>query len=221
MDTRSDQSQPASDARHAHHDRHGDHEHHEHHAPTPAVTEPASAAPQGTIYTCPMHPEIRRNAPGHCPICGMALEPLMPSLDDDENPELRDFTRRFWWTLPPTVVVLALAMAGHLLGWLSPRTQSWVELVLTAPVVLWGGWPFFVRMAQSIRNASPNMWTLIGLGVGAAFLYSVAATVAPGWFPESFMVHGRVAVYFEASWRCTSRPRPSSSRSRCSGRCSN
>ena len=199
MDTRSDPSQPASEARRAHHEHREHHEHHEHHAPTPAATEPASAAPQGTIYTCPMHPEIRRNAPGHCPICGMALEPLMPSLDDDENPELRDFTRRFWWTLPPTVVVLALAMGGHLLGWLSPRTQSWVELVLTAPVVLWGGWPFFVRMAQSIRNASPNMWTLIGLGVGAAFLYSVAATVAPAWFPESFMAHGRVAVYFEAA----------------------
>jgi len=146
-----------------------------------------------------MHPEIRRNAPGHCPICGMALEPVIPSLDDDENPELRDFTRRFWWTLPLTLVVLTLAMGGHLLGWMSPRTQSWVELVLTAPVVLWAGWPFFVRMVQSIRNASPNMWTLIGLGVGAAFLYSVAATVAPGWFPESFMAHGRVAVYFEAA----------------------
>ncbi len=155
--------------------------------------------PEGTIYTCPMHPEIRRTAPGNCPICGMALEPLMPGLGDDENPELRDFTRRFWWTLPASVVVLVLAMAGHLLGWLSPHAQSWVELVLSAPVVLWGGWPFFVRMVQSVRNASPNMWTLIGLGVGAAFVYSVAATLAPHWFPASFMAHGRVAVYFEAA----------------------
>ncbi len=199
MDTRRDPLQPVSDARRADHANHKRHAGHDHHAPSPAVTAPASATPQGTIYTCPMHPEIRRNAPGHCPICGMALEPVIPSLDDDENPELRDFTRRFWWTLPLTLVVLTLAMGGHLLGWMSPRTQSWVELVLTAPVVLWAGWPFFVRMVQSIRNASPNMWTLIGLGVGAAFLYSVAATVAPGWFPESFMAHGRVAVYFEAA----------------------
>jgi len=199
MDTRRDPLQPVSDARRADHADHKRHAGHDHHAPSPAVTAPASAAPQGTIYTCPMHAEIRRNAPGHCPICGMALEPVIPSLDDDENPELRDFTRRFWWTLPLTLVVLTLAMGGHLLGWMSPRTQSWVELVLTAPVVLWAGWPFFVRMVQSIRNASPNMWTLIGLGVGAAFLYSVAATVAPAWFPESFIVHGRVAVYFEAA----------------------
>ncbi|MCZ7560852.1 MAG: copper-translocating P-type ATPase [Burkholderiaceae bacterium] len=199
MDTRRDPLQPVSDARRADHADHKRHAGHDHHAPSPAVTAPASAAPQGTIYTCPMHAEIRRNAPGHCPICGMALEPVIPSLDDDENPELRDFTRRFWWTLPLTLVVLTLAMGGHLLGWMSPRTQSWVELVLTAPVVLWAGWPFFVRMVQSIRNASPNMWTLIGPGVGAAFLYSVAATVAPAWFPESFIVHGRVAVYFEAA----------------------
>ncbi|MEB2353135.1 MAG: copper-translocating P-type ATPase [Burkholderiaceae bacterium] len=169
--------------------------------PVAAQSSPPSGAviPEGTIYTCPMHPEIRRTAPGNCPICGMTLEPLMPGLGDDESPELRDFARRFWWTLPASVVVLMLAMAGHLLGWLSPRAQSWVELVLSAPVVLWGGWPFFARMVQSVRNASPNMWTLIGLGVGAAFVYSVAATLAPHWFPASFMAHGRVAVYFEAA----------------------
>ena len=129
----------------------------------------------------------------------MALEPLMPGLTDDDNPELRDFSRRFWWTLAPTIAVLVLAMFGHSLGWLSPRTRSWTELVLSAPVVLWGAWPFFVRMVQSVRNASPNMWTLIGLGVGAAFVYSVAATLVPQWFPDSFMDHGRVAVYFEAA----------------------
>src|SRR5690606_26033709 len=99
---------------------------------------------------------------------------------------------------PLTIAVFALAMAGHRVGWMSPQAQSWVELALTAPVVLWAGWPFFVRCAQSVVNASPNMWTLIGIGVGAAFVYSIAATVAPQWFPDSFVAHGRVAVYFEA-----------------------
>ena len=119
-------------------------------------------------------------------------------LDDGENPELTDFRRRFWWTLPLTVVVTVLAMLGHRLH-LSIRHQSWIELVLSAPVVLWAGWPFFVRAAQSVVNRSPNMWTLIGLGTGAAFLYSVVATVAPGVFPSSFVSMGRVAVYFEAA----------------------
>ena len=158
------------------------------------------AAPDATtIYTCPMHPEIRRSAPGHCPICGMALEPLMPSLDDDENPELADFSRRFWWTLPLTVIVVVLAMLGHRLAFVEPGAQSWIELVLSAPVILWAGWPFFVRGAQSVINRSPNMWTLIGLGVAVAFVYSVVATVAPGVFPESFIAHGRIGVYYEAA----------------------
>ncbi len=155
--------------------------------------------PAGTIYTCPMHPQIRQEGPGACPICGMALEPEMPSLDDEDSPELRDFSRRFWWTLPLTVVVLALAMFGHRLDVLPTATRTWIELVLTTPVVLWAGWPFFVRWAQSIRNRSPNMWTLIGIGVGAAFVYSVIATVAPQLFPVSFQEHGRVGVYFEAA----------------------
>ncbi len=163
-----------------------------------AAFAPAIATDE-TIYTCPMHPEIRRNAPGNCPICGMALEPLLPGLEDEENPELVDFSRRFWWTLPLTVIVTTLAMFGHRLELMSPATQSWVELVLSIPIVLWAGWPFFVRCVQSIRNASPNMWTLIGLGVGSAFIYSVAATVAPHWFPDSFIAHGRVGVYFEAA----------------------
>ncbi|HYS13880.1 MAG TPA: copper-translocating P-type ATPase [Burkholderiaceae bacterium] len=146
-----------------------------------------------------MHPQIIRDAPGHCPICGMALEPAMPSLEDEENPELRDFSRRFWWTLPLTVIVTALAMAGHRLQIVAPAWQSWIEMALSAPVVLWAGWPFFARGAQSIVNRSPNMWTLIGLGTGAAFVYSVAATAVPGWFPASFAVDGRIGVYFEAA----------------------
>jgi Cu+-exporting ATPase len=161
-----------------------------------AAVEPA---PAGAQYTCPMHPQIVRDAPGNCPICGMALEPMMPSLDDDENPELTDFRRRFGWTLPLSLTVLALAMFGHRTTLLSATARTWLELVLTVPVVLWAGWPFFVRWAQSIVNRSPNMWTLIGTGVGAAFAYSVVATLAPGLFPDSFREHGRVAVYFEAA----------------------
>jgi Cu+-exporting ATPase len=146
-----------------------------------------------------MHPEIVRDAPGNCPICGMALEPVMPGLDDGENPELTDFRRRFWWTLPLSILVLVVAMFGHRLDGVSPTVRTWMELVLTTPVVLWAGWPFFQRWAQSIANRSPNMWTLIGTGVGAAFVYSVVATLAPGLFPASFHDHGRVAVYFEAA----------------------
>ncbi len=162
-------------------------------------TEPAPAAPAGTIYTCPMHPEIRQEGPGTCPICGMALEPEMPSLEDEDNPELRDFGRRFWWTLPLTVVVFLLAMLGDRVTFLSMEARTWLELVLSTPVVLWAGWPFFERCVQSIRNRSPNMWTLIGIGVASAFGYSVVATVAPDLFPASFREHGRVGVYFEAA----------------------
>jgi len=167
---------------------------HENHAAAPA----AQAAP-GTIYTCPMHPQVRQPQPGHCPICGMALEPEMPSLEEGPSPELVDFTRRFWWTLPLTVIVTVLAMAGHRLQWMAPSTQSWVELGLAAPVVWWAGWPFFLRWWQSLANRSPNMWTLIGTGVGIAYLYSTAATIAPQVFPPSFVAHGRIGVYFEAA----------------------
>jgi P-type Cu+ transporter len=146
-----------------------------------------------------MHPEIRQDHPGNCPKCGMTLEPLMPALDEGEDPELTKFRRRFWWTLPFTAAVTLLAMFGHTLGWFEMRVQSWIELVLTLPVVLWAGWPFFQRGAQSVVNRSPNMWTLIGLGTGAAFVYSVVATVAPQVFPASFSSMGRVAVYFEAA----------------------
>jgi P-type Cu+ transporter len=166
-------------------------------APGRAVTgPPPNRLPQ---YTCPMHPEIRQDHPGNCPKCGMTLEPVLPESGDAENPELADFKRRFWWTLPLTGVVTLLAMFGHGLGGFGMARQSWIELVLTLPVVLWAGAPFFVRGVQSVVNRSPNMWTLISLGTGAAFLYSVVATVAPQAFPSSFMAMGRVAVYFEAA----------------------
>jgi len=164
-----------------------------------APTSEAPAAPAGTIYVCPMHPQIRRPAPGFCPICGMALEPEVPSLDDERNPELEDFTRRFWRTLPLTVVGVALAMGGHAFVPMPPQAMSWAELALSAPVVLWAGWPFLARCVASIRTRNPNMWTLIGIGVTAAFVYSVLATVAPQRFPEAFHAGGRVAVYFEAA----------------------
>ena len=167
-----------------------------------AVFAPPALEEAGTeiIYTCPMHPEIRRNVPGPCPKCGMALEPLMPSAEERENPELGDFSRRFWWTLPLTGIVFVLAMFGHLLfPTLSPAVRSWTELALASPVVLWAGWPFFVRCIASIRTRNPNMWTLIGIGVAAAYLYSVLATIAPGIFPAGFAAHGRIGVYFEAA----------------------
>ena len=165
----------------------------------PKTSYADESPPIGTIYTCPMHPEIRQDHQGSCPKCGMSLEPELPQLDDDDNPELRDFQRRFWWTLPLTVVVTVLAMFGHRLNLFAIVTQSWVELALSLPIVLWAGWPFFTRGWQSVVNRSPNMWTLIGLGTGAAFVYSVVATLAPQVFPVSFVAMGRVAVYFEAA----------------------
>ncbi|MCB1568947.1 MAG: YHS domain-containing protein, partial [Xanthomonadales bacterium] len=163
------------------------------------AVHPPAAAPPGTQYTCPMHPEIVQDHPGTCPKCGMALEPMMPSLDEAENPELTDFRRRFWWTLPLSLAVLVIAMVGHRVPALSASVRTWLEFALSVPVVLWAGWPFFQRWAQSIANRSPNMWTLIGTGVGAAFGYSVVATLAPEWFPASFQEHGRVGVYYEAA----------------------
>ncbi|ANN67130.1 copper-translocating P-type ATPase [Bordetella bronchialis] len=129
----------------------------------------------------------------------MTLEPVMPSLDDEENPELIDFRRRFWWTLPLTIIVTVLAMAAHKIFYEGLPYQSWIELALSTPVVLWSGWPFFVRCARSIAQRSPNMWTLIGTGTGAAYGYSLIATVAPGLFPETFVMHGRIGVYYEAA----------------------
>jgi Cu+-exporting ATPase len=163
-----------------------------------AAPSPPPAAGVETRYTCPMHPEIIRDVPGACPICGMALEPMLPG-DDDANPELDDFRRRFWWTLPLSVFVLAIAMAGHRLAWADAALRTWIELALSTPVVLWAGWPFFMRCARSLRTGQLNMWTLIGIGVGAAYGYSLAAALAPGLFPASFREHGRVGVYFEAA----------------------
>jgi Cu+-exporting ATPase len=164
-----------------------------------ALPELVTTAPTGAIYICPMHPEVRQEHPGNCPKCGMALEPELPALEADENSELRDFEHRFWWTLPLTASVFVLAMFGHVLGWMNMAVQSWVELALSTPIVLWAGAPFFVRGWMSVVKRSPNMWTLISLGTGAAFAYSVVATLAPQAFPDSFMAMGRVAVYFEAA----------------------
>ncbi len=123
----------------------------------------------------------------------------MPSLEEERNPELEDFTRRFWWALPLSALVMVLAMWGHRLNLMPATVQTWVELILATPVVLWAGWPFFVRAVRSITQRSPNMWTLIGLGVAAAYLYSLIATIAPGVFPAAFREDGHVGVYFEAA----------------------
>ncbi|WP_173860757.1 MULTISPECIES: copper-translocating P-type ATPase [Pseudomonas] len=146
-----------------------------------------------------MHPEVRQTGPGTCPKCGMTLEPVIPELEEDENPELKSFTRRFWWTLPLTVIVTVLAMSSHVLMLIHGSLQNWIELALATPVVLWAGWPFYVRGVHSVIRRSPNMWTLIGLGTAAAFLYSVVATLAPNTFPDTFMMDGRIGVYFEAA----------------------
>ena len=157
-----------------------------------------------TEYTCPMHPEVVQDAPGSCPKCGMALESRTVTLEDEEDPELIDMRRRFWISAVLALPVLALAMGDHIPGnpvndWLSHAANVWLQFALATPVVLWGGWPFFVRAWQSVLHRSPNMFTLIGIGVGAAFGYSVVATLAPDIFPASFRGHGGlVAVYFEA-----------------------
>lgn len=166
---------------------------------------PAEAPPDksDTIYTCPMHPQIRQAGPGSCPICGMALEPEVPTGEAEPNHELIDFTRRFWIGLALTLPVVVLEMGGHLLGLshLVPRaTSNWLQLFFATPVVLWAGWPFFVRGWQSVVNRSLNMFTLIALGTGVAWAFSVVATAAPGLFPAAFRAaDGSVAVYFEAA----------------------
>jgi Cu+-exporting ATPase len=178
-----------------------EHTHHQcaQHRDAPSVAAASAAAPEGAIYTCPMHPEIRQAGPGSCPKCGMTLEPVIPELGDAADPEYLDFRRRFWWTLPLTVSVTVLAMFGHQLVWFDMSVQSWIELLLSVPIVLWAGWPFFVRAWRSVLGRSPNMWTLIGLGTGSAFAYSVVATVAPQVFPDAFRSMGRVSVYYEAT----------------------
>lgn len=156
-------------------------------------------AQENAIYICPMHPEIKQKKPGVCPKCGMALELEQPQLDKDDNPELLDFQRRFWFTLPLSILVAVLAMFGHKTALFSMTLQSWLELTLSLPVVFWAAAPFFARWWQSLSHRSPNMWTLIGTGTGAAFVYSVIATLFPELFPASFHAMGRVAVYFEAA----------------------
>ena len=159
--------------------------------------------PAGTIYTCPMHPQIRQAGPGSCPICGMALEPELATLDDRSNPELADMTRRFWVGLALALPAVVLEMGGHLAGshgWVDPTLSNWIQLVFATPVVLWAGWPFFVRGWQSLVTRNLNMFTLIAMGTGVAYFYSVVGTIAPNLFPETFRAHGgAVAVYFEAA----------------------
>ena len=164
-----------------------------------APAETPLPASEGTMYICPMHPEVREDHQGACPKCGMALEPELPSLVDESNHELDDFRHRFWVSLPSTIAVMFFAMLGHRVQWFSAQTQTWLEFALATPVVIWAGAPFFVRAWQSVVGRSPNMWTLIGMGTGAAYLYSVIATIMPNIFPSSFQSMGRVAVYFEAS----------------------
>ncbi len=164
--------------------------------------QPARPAPEGTIYTCPMHPEIRQVGPGSCPICGMALEPVLASAAEEKNPELESMTRRFWIGLALTIPVFLLEMSSHLgFGhWLEGQWLNWLQLALATPVVLWGGWPFFERGWQSLKTRNLNMFTLIAMGTGVAWLYSIAATLFPGAFPAAFrMSGGAVPVYFEAA----------------------
>jgi Cu+-exporting ATPase len=163
---------------------------------------PEPEATPGAIWTCPMHPEVRQEGPGTCPICGMALEPEEPSLDDAPNPELVDFTRRFWVSAVLAVPLLIVSMIAEMLGIqiVSPTASPWVQLALSAPIVLWAGKPFFERGWTSIRTRHLNMFTLIAIGVGSAFLYSLVATFAPGLFPPTFRMHGgMVPVYYEAA----------------------
>ncbi len=189
-----------------HHDHNHDHKHapacHHDHGAAKNVTAPVD---KNAIYTCPMHPEIEQKGPGTCPICGMALEPKgVPIADEGPNPELVDFTHRFWLGLILTLPILVLAM-GPFIGlpvesWVPPKISRFLEFILATPVVLWAGWPFFVRGWQSVLNKSPNMFTLIAMGTGAAYIYSTIATVFPGIFPEAFRAgDGSVAVYFEAA----------------------
>ncbi|MFW2448581.1 MAG: heavy metal translocating P-type ATPase [Qipengyuania pacifica] len=161
--------------------------------------------PEGSIYTCPMHPEIRQPGPGSCPICGMALEPETVSLDDGPDPELVDMRRRFWWSALLTLPLFVYAMSDMAPGLsfdrlIEPAWAQWAQFALATPVVLWGAWPFFVRAIQSLKTRNLNMFTLIGFGVAIAYLFSVVATVAPDLFPAAFRDHsGRVGVYFEAA----------------------
>lgn len=168
----------------------------------PKSSMPEEKLPEGTIYTCPMHPDVRQVGPGSCPICGMALEPETVSLDDAPDPELMDMTRRLWIALALTLPVFVIEMTAHLGGvhLLPGQTSNWVSFALATPVVLWAGWPFFERGWQSVKTRNLNMFTLIAMGTGVAYAYSVIATLVPQIFPDAFRdMHGAVAVYFEAA----------------------
>jgi Cu+-exporting ATPase len=181
----------------AHHDHSG-------HAHGPDMSKPAPKGDQSQVeYTCPMHPQVRQMGPGNCPICGMALEPVLATADQGDSPELRDMTKRFWIGTALTVPVFALEMGGHLFNihhLIAQQASNWVQLLLGTPVVLWAGWPFFVRAVASVKNRSLNMFSLIALGTGAAWLYSIVGTVAPQLFPPNLrLADGAVAIYFEAA----------------------
>jgi P-type Cu+ transporter len=167
--------------------------------PEPAFAK-APAGKPGTVWICPMDPEVRESKPGDCPICGMALEPEMPSAEEPVNHELIDMTRRFWIAVALAVPTMAVAM-GEMLGWLpiSMRTAGWIQLALATPVATWAAWPFYVRAVRSVRSLNLNMFTLIGLGVSVAYMYSLIAQIAPGIFPHQFSHDGAVEVYFEAA----------------------
>lgn len=188
---------------------HGHGHHHDHHPSqgqvrsAPSAHRPSPGDPRQVEYTCPMHPQVRQMGPGHCPLCGMSLEPVLARAETGESAELRDMTRRFWIATAFTAPVFALEMGGHLVGVghvLAQQLSNAIQLVLATPVVLWAGWPFFVRAAASVRRRSLNMFTLIALGTGAAWLYSVVATLAPHRFPAALrLADGAVPVYFEAA----------------------
>ena len=187
---------------HEHH--HHDHRHHGHPAHASAAPGPMPKGDLSAVeYTCPMHPQVRQMGPGNCPICGMALEPVLATAEQGESPELRDMTRRFWIGAALTVPVFALEMGGHLFDlhhFIAQQTSNWIQLLLGTPVVLWAGWPFFVRALASVRNRSLNMFSLIALGTGAAWLYSIVGTVVPGVFPADLrLADGAVPIYFEAA----------------------
>jgi Cu+-exporting ATPase len=169
----------------------------------PSDSAPPQAVPEGTIYTCPMHPQIRQLGPGSCPICGMALEPELVTAASAPNPELIDMTRRFWLGLALALPVVILEMGGHLASlhmFIGPKLSNWLQFVLATPVVLWAGWPFFVRGWQSLLTRNLNMFTLIAMGTGVAWIYSAVAILLPGLFPPAFRgPDGTVAVYFEAA----------------------
>jgi Cu+-exporting ATPase len=193
---------------HEHHDHsshaHDDHARHDHRHHAPVTPQPPPEGdPRQVEYTCPMHPQVRQMGPGHCPICGMALEPVVATADQGQSPELRDMTRRFWIGTALTLPVFALEMGGHLFNihhLIAPQASNWVQLLLATPVVLWAGWPFFTRAMASVKNRSLNMFSLIALGTGAAWLYSIVATLMPALFPPALRGDGgAVAVYFEAA----------------------